>query len=931
MEKTSSGFYVIDVLPLKQPSGKPHHLEARLSSRSSRPPLSLSRGTARRAAFLEDRRNKLARKTSHVRAVCAANRTRKHTPTTAPNVAATLLERLQLADRNRRNILERREKSCGEAVAHAKEVARTHSLKVAESAAEKKAALEERLRITSARRQRLLTIPRSRLLEQQQQTWGGSDETLESVRADAAVTVQQWWRRRKVGPVLKSFQRFGLSAQKAKSMSFERLVRLVRSEPLIKSVGRVLLRAKKMVPGGAAAAASWKNPSRVFLSAYMIHGHPMELMATVGPEEGDALFNQALQHCATAVLTDFESLLTTYKSTPTLTTLIQRFFDSWTAFYTTFESWKSADSRKIVDGMIAHWLDLERLWLSVKDQVDADVQWRPRIESQQVAIVEKLSKFGPEALSRLREAQEQNRAEANAAHEARQAEEDFIPTTRATTPPPQNTETPLSTSPSHFPPGKYLPKQTVSLPRHISIPTDSVNTIPNPKLPPTPSTEVAPDLSGVVSDFGSQFSNEQLAHELLLDPDFTLKPQRSPLEEQVRTMAKKAFFDVVNKEFEEGKWEYVIGLVGDIREQLLSMVSPTGKVGTELREVLDLELLRQQITTSPQQFTPLPLLQYIQQKLLQLCAPVRDASVRAIATQPSYAAAFEATLEVLETMRLDLANYKLQSLKPHLKAQSVDYERAKFAKALEEGRVKLDRTKGWLKTAYETLSTVAAARNPENVPLPENRVKFEDTYNEALVSLLVSSTLIERDTVPETLLLDAGRMHGMQEEIQAVVVVAAVLTLVKGAVGGVRDKTNIVKKIKEGVWTLIRPSSTDGTTPTPQTTVENISLQVLSTLSTHLPTPLSDAQSTSLKSMIERTLSTRDAVFSLMQRRVQAVVRTYVEKGKVERVSAERSGVGEVWAELESVARRVAILGRYDREVHGGWYDECLKGVVGDV
>ena len=38
---------------------------------------------------------------------------------------------------------------------------------------------------------------------------------------------------------------------------------------------------------------------------------------------------------------------------------------------------------------------------------------------------------------------------------------------------------------------------------------------------------------------------------------------------------------------------------------------------------------------------------------------------------------------VLELMKLDMANYTLQSLRPHLKQQSVDYERGKFQEFLK--------------------------------------------------------------------------------------------------------------------------------------------------------------------------------------------------------------------------------------------------------
>ena len=71
-----------------------------------------------------------------------------------------------------------------------------------------------------------------------------------------------------------------------------------------------------------------------------------------------------------------------------------------------------------------------------------------------------------------------------------------------------------------------------------------------------------------VSEFGSAMTNEQIAHELVLDPDFQIKPpQKSALEEQVTAMAKKAFFDAARTEFLQNKYlTYLPGLITDVKE-----------------------------------------------------------------------------------------------------------------------------------------------------------------------------------------------------------------------------------------------------------------------------------------------------------------------------------------------------------------------------
>ncbi|KAJ3277222.1 hypothetical protein HK104_003544 [Borealophlyctis nickersoniae] len=882
MEKTSSGFYVIDVLSLKHPSGKPHHLEARLSSRSTRSS-SLSKGLARRAAFLEDRRSKLARRTSHVRDVCAAHRRTANAPRGTQSIE-TLSERLRSAERNRNTILERRGQSCAQQVARAKAVAKAQSQRDQESAATRRAALEQRLRATSARRQRLLTIPRSRLLESH--LWDEPEN--ENVTTEASITIQQWWRRSKMSPCVKNWSRFGLSLAKANEMSFERLVRLVKSDQLIRALGRILLRVKKMVGGEVA----WKNPSRVFLSAYMIVAHPNELMPNIGPEE------EALRESAVVMLVDFESWIDGF-GTEKSYTLSHRFIDSWTAFYAAFEAWKSQDSRKIVESMVAHWIELERLWLSVKEQVGAHIEFLPRIEEQQKEIAGRLQKFGPDALAKLEQARASLLDTASFGRES----------------PEEPSRTTLSTSPKRFPANRFQRKDSVA-PTSIDITPagDSVRSTDDPKLPPTPSAE-APDVRKMVSGYhDQQLSNEQLAHELVMDPDFQLKPaERSPLEEQVREMAKKAFFDSVRREFGEGKFEYVVGLIADAKQSLLSMVSDKGKIALEINEALDLDHIKQQIDNNA--FDVVRCVAYIQQKMLQLCAPIRDVAVRSIAQQTDLATAFEIILTTLDDMKLDLANYRLQTLRPHLTQQAAEYERKKFEEALASGHTTLTRTRAWLTTSVQSLTATLAARNPENISIPENRVKFQDVYTDSLLSLIFSSTAVSPATCPETFYLDTARLYDIQNQVQAATIVAALLTLTKTAVPSIRDDRPALVKLKETLYILLKD---------PGTNIDNLALAITSVL----PTPATTEQTTTVKAMVDRTLSHKDPVYSLLSRRIMGVVKTFLDKGVVRRDGLARMGLDLVGPEVEGVAVRVGRLAKFNREVYAGWYDGILREVV---
>src|SRR5262249_30884862 len=101
----------------------------------------------------------------------------------------------------------------------------------------------------------------------------------------------------------------------------------------------------------------------------------------------------------------------------------------------------------------------------------------------------------------------------------------------------------------------------------------SSSSAPIAKQLPTPSTTpsaspVGPDMQRIASNqaanlfatFGvnNQMTNEQMAHELIMDPDFKLKGhEESGLAGQIRKIATKAYFDAIRDDFERGqsaKW-----------------------------------------------------------------------------------------------------------------------------------------------------------------------------------------------------------------------------------------------------------------------------------------------------------------------------------------------------------------------------------------
>ncbi|KAI9366898.1 T-complex 11 [Zopfochytrium polystomum] len=443
-------------------------------------------------------------------------------------------------------------------------------------------------------------------------------------------------------------------------------------------------------------------------------------------------------------------------------------------------------------------------------------------------------------------------------------------------------------------------------------------------------------------------SNEQLAHELTLDPDFALKkPELSALETQVRDSVRKIFFDDVRSSFARGEYlPHLIDFITDIRKQLLSMVSEKGKIAADLVEFMDVEFIHQKIVTKTLDLKGL--LSFVITKMSQLCAPIRDQAVRdlnaslnAVAGSADFVGVIEGILGLLDDMKLDLANFRLQSLKPHLKDVAVEYERGHFKTALESGSVTLDRTKEWLSRSVRLQEEVARARNPEGIAIPENRVRYTDAFHDAILGLVFgwNGSAVVKDSaageastsapdtdgaLPETLVMDAVRLNKFQNEAQKLVIIAALIMLSQNIVTEIRGDKAFVIGLKENLLALL--NDPEGLT------LDNLSLQVVAKISEILlqrrNKQLGEDKVALIKTMVEKTMSTKDPVFNLVRRRVMAAIKAHIVTGTFKREGLDRAGLEPVRTELESFSYKVSVWVRFNGEVYTEYYDSILKELI---
>ena len=88
--------------------------------------------------------------------------------------------------------------------------------------------------------------------------------------------------------------------------------------------------------------------------------------------------------------------------------------------------------------------------------------------------------------------------------------------------------------------------------------------------------------------------------------------------------------------------------------------------------------------------------QYVINLMGKICAPVRDENIEALKQCTDVIETFKGIMEVLQLMKLDLANFAITMIRPNIIASSIEYEKSKFAEFLKIQGDGLQYTRRWL-------------------------------------------------------------------------------------------------------------------------------------------------------------------------------------------------------------------------------------------
>jgi T-complex protein 11 len=687
----------------------------------------------RRASIIESRKARLADRAAHADRVRLRAALAKATP--RPSYRE---ERALAAQATRERLLAEVAAKCEEEVRRVK--------KVAEETKEKKAAEHARLKEEMA--EKFAEAARRRLAYQQslRRPRTASLPAVEETRIDrvalknlnedhAAETIQRSWRTRQRSKGLTDFKALKLDLDRVKSMSFEEIGTLLSEEKTLEATARALQALKLLQLGGDSAGD--RGSVRIFLSIFLILGHPTQTLSYGGKDTQEQELIEKASELLKALQTAVEPRPETnlHLADGTLSF-------AFNSFCSTFHAWKSRDSTSLVEIMVNQFVELDLILQTTKEDNAGGVSqdYAQAIQNNQIQLLARLKKFaGPDAaLSMVRTAVKKARKQ-RLQNDRKQTQE-------------------------------HVPRSTSGSSQNVDLTS------------PTPSglesaSQTLRNVSSRANSFGQAMtilpSNREISHEIQING--TYQVQQEPW-----TDSRANFIDTLQSNMrrsmaQEGDaaaagWTYAMAAF--IREKLFTLISKQHPLYERLDGFLDLKLIRQ--TAQAGMFSYSDFFDTIANIIGQLCSPGRDEAVKEFAadTQSDTITRLFSLIKIIDLMRLDHVNFQFALASQSIVEHGWHHENEMFKSDLDNGVHSLENLKRWWASSREGLAAAIVNGNSNAIP-------GDSIYARGLVDLVLSNTLPNYDTLPETLRLDWRRILDLRAKVFKMVAVSSILLTTK--------------------------------------------------------------------------------------------------------------------------------------------------------
>ncbi|KAJ1905357.1 hypothetical protein LPJ81_001972 [Coemansia sp. IMI 209127] len=637
----------------------------------------------------------------------------------------------------------------------------------------------------------------------------------------AAMRIQRAWRMHVLRSAIEAWQVCGVTVERLHGLSFDAATELMQRSAVVRGSAQLLETllaqvARNSLLGEADqasendAALPCPAPGRTFVAAHLFAAHP-ELLAT-----SDTAQDAMIEAAASTVTQAYEQFATRFLESHAAAQApdgycywsdrLHSFASSFHAFAVALDSWKRADSKKLLSAMERHYLELDRLWQSVQRRTlgQGDESWRVSIHEQRAALVERVRALGGQhAVDQLVRRQ----------RHLRLTYADLQPSQTPSLPPPPE--------PAQSQPEEQDAEAVVGSDDSRQDSTSALDAVVAKAVADPSAAQVDRILGNFDLTASAALEDASLAHELVLDPEMRLQPidQSTPVGSVQHTVA-RAFFDHIGREMVSDAVkarEHVADLFAYLQKELRTVTPSSGDARKAVDRELDPEWIGS-LMGAGAHCEIVPRLTTAVRLIREVCAPVRDPEVDAVvdklesldisalvaelvgpaadlaapnsvysvsaAAKECVAGLLGATrdaIDLIHRVRADALNHQLDTVvRPWLRAHAAEYERSKLDQHLnhlysDRGGQILEATTGWMRGAVdrEHASPCTVLQNNPRAHTPKH------IFWESLIDLCFEKTAVNASRVPLTLAMDIGRINAMQNDIQVVLSSSALCTMAR--------------------------------------------------------------------------------------------------------------------------------------------------------
>ncbi|XP_043447163.1 T-complex protein 11 homolog [Prionailurus bengalensis] len=413
----------------------------------------------------------------------------------------------------------------------------------------------------------------------------------------------------------------------------------------------------------------------------------------------------------------------------------------------------------------------------------------------------------------------------------------------------------------------------------------------------------------------------------------------SSLEGKVKETMHNAFWDHLKEQLSATPPDFscALELLKEIKEILLSLLLPRqNRLRSDIEEALDTELLKQKAEHGALDVPHLS--KYILDTMTLLCAPVRDEAVQKLENITDPVWLLRGIFQVLGLMKMDMVNYTIQSLQPHLQEHSIQHERATFQELLNKQPSLLSHTTKWLTQAAADLTTPlptcpdtsdsasVASSSPSEAAISPEPLSPTMVLSQGFLNLLLWDP--EDEDFPETLLTDRTQLQELESQLSQLTILASVLLVASSFSGSVLfGSPQFVDKLKH-ITKDVMEEFKSRPEEAMQTVSEQVSQEIHQSLKNMGLAALSSENTASLIGQLQNIAKKENCVRSVIDQRIHLFLKCCLVLGVQRSLLDLPGGLTVIEAELAELGQKFVSLTHRNQKVFGPYYTEILKTLI---